>query len=167
MFSHAPDGYECPLCRVGGGATTDFDGPEHAVHRDEVAFVQVSAHRWGSSPGHVVIIPRDHHENLYDLPDAIGAHIFRLVKWMALLLKSELGCDGVSTRQHNEPGGNQDVWHYHHHVFPRYEGDGLYSAPKLRMPDEERAVFAARLRAAARHAPPPAAGPERDGGGGS
>ena len=34
--------------------------------------------------------------------------------------------DGVSTRQHNEPAGNQDVWHYHLHVFPRYQDDAFY-----------------------------------------
>jgi len=29
-------------------------------------------------------------------------------------------------RQHNEPDGGQDVWHFHVHVFPRYKDDKLY-----------------------------------------
>jgi len=59
------------------------------------------------------------------------------------------GCDGVSTRQHNEPAGNQDTWHYHVHVFPRYIDDGLYAAKPY--PDyvtaDQRWPYADRLRA--------------------
>ena len=63
-------------------------------------------------------------------------------------MKSGYGCDGVSTRQHNEPAGYQDVWHYHLHVFPRFAGDELYGSRKCLMPPEERAAFAERLRRA-------------------
>ena len=61
-------------------------------------------------------------------------------------MKEAYSCDGISTRQHNEPAGNQDVWHYHLYVFPRYAGDGLYSAERLRYNDEEREHYANLLR---------------------
>ena len=67
---------------------------------------------------------------------------------LALAFKAAYRCDGVSTRQHNEPAGNQDVWHYHLHVFPRYAGDDLYHLSPALMPVEERARYAAKLRAA-------------------
>jgi histidine triad (HIT) family protein len=60
------------------------------------------------------------------MPEEIGHHIFDFSKQAAIALKEAYGCDGTSIRQHNEPAGNQDVWHYHLHVFPRYEGDNLY-----------------------------------------
>jgi histidine triad (HIT) family protein len=67
-------------------------------------------------------------------------------------MKAAYHCDGISTRQHNEPAGNQDVWHYHLHVFPRYTDDQLYlndpAALRARMPADERAGYAQRLRAA-------------------
>ena len=56
-------------------------------------------------------------------------------------------CDGTSTRQHNEPAGNQDLWHLHVHVFPRFEGDDLYRSWYRESTPEERLDFAARLRA--------------------
>ncbi len=67
---------------------------------------------------------------------------------IALALKALYGCDGVSTRQHNEPAGSQDVWHYHLHVTPRYTADAFYSRThqKQLMPIEERAAHAQRLR---------------------
>jgi len=51
-------------------------------------------------------------------------------------------------RQHNEPAGNQDAWHYHVHVFPRFAGDDLYhTRPYPRFVDpERRRPYAVRLR---------------------
>lgn len=50
-------------------------------------------------------------------------------------------------RQHNEPAGNQDVWHLHVHVFPRYEGDDLYrsGAPSF-AGEDERLPYSTRMR---------------------
>jgi histidine triad (HIT) family protein len=65
-------------------------------------------------------------------------------------MRTAYDCAGVSTRQHNEPAGNQDVWHFHQHLFPRYPGDDLYGT--LPEPDwlpvERRRAYAERLRAA-------------------
>jgi diadenosine tetraphosphate (Ap4A) HIT family hydrolase len=52
-----------------------------------------------------------------------GHAIYDLVRRIAM--RHTYGCDGISTRQHNEPAGYQDVWHFHLHVFPRYHGDVL------------------------------------------
>ena len=41
-------------------------------------------------------------------------------------MRASYDCAGISTRQHNEPAGNQDVWHLHVHVFPRHHDDRLY-----------------------------------------
>jgi histidine triad (HIT) family protein len=65
-------------------------------------------------------------------------------------MQNAFGCEGISTRQHNGPVGNQDVWHYHLHVFPRYSNDGLYAGQKVLYTPEERIELAATLRAALR-----------------
>ena len=70
-----------------------------------------------------------------------------LSRRIAIALKRSYACDGVSTRQHNEPVGYQEVWHYHVHVFPRYEGDNLYGSPRRNSTPEERQPYAASLRA--------------------
>ena len=71
--------------------------------------------------------------------------VHKLEKRIANALKKVYKCDGVSSRQHNEPAGNQDVWHYHLHVFPRYVDDNLYGSPKLSTKAEERVYYAKRL----------------------
>lgn len=55
----------------------------------------------------------------------------------------------MTVRQHNEPAGSQDVWHYHLHVIPRYSGDGFYAElpQKVATTPGEREPFAQGLRA--------------------
>jgi histidine triad (HIT) family protein len=72
--------------------------------------------------------------------------VHETARQIAIAFKCVYDCDGTSTRQHNEPAGNQDVWHYHLHVFPRYAGDDLYRSQRRPTIVEERLPYAARLR---------------------
>ena len=127
MYNHAPKDYVCPLCQIAQGEATEKGNQEPSViWRDESVTVFIAGKWFRSNPGHVVIIPNKHIENIYDIPEEMGHIIFDASKRIAIALKETYKCDGVSTRQHNEPAGNQDVFHYHSHVFPRYEGDNLY-----------------------------------------
>jgi histidine triad (HIT) family protein len=96
------------------------------------------------------VVPRDHYENVLDIPENLGSDFFRATRRLALAMQSAFGCEGISTRQHNGPAGNQDVWHYHLHVFPRYSNDGLHAGQKMLYTTEERIELAASLRAALR-----------------
>lgn len=127
MYNHSPENYICPLCQIAKGEITDKGDQELSViWRDEFITVFVAGKWWRSNPGHVIIIPNAHIENIYDMPEDMGHRIFDASKKIAVALKDTYKCDGVSTRQHNEPAGNQDAFHYHLHVYPRYEGDNLY-----------------------------------------
>jgi histidine triad (HIT) family protein len=89
-----------------------------------------------------------HAENLYAIGEEDLCAVGATTKRIAIALKEAYGCDGISTRQHNEPAGNQDVWHLHVHVFPRYDGDDLYLRHEEQhwtTPDE-RAPYAEKLR---------------------
>lgn len=99
---------------------------EAVIYRDKMVTAFVAGKWWRTNPGHVVIVPNSHYENLYSLPEEIGHKIFDLSKKIAIALKETYKCNGVSTKQHNEPAGNQDVWHYHLHIIPRYQGDDHY-----------------------------------------
>lgn len=88
--------------------------------------VKMNPHWWPNNPGSVLVIPIDHYENVFDLPPSLGTPIQAAVRSAGPAMKVAYGCDGVSTRQHNEPAGDQDVWHYHVHVFPRWANDSLY-----------------------------------------
>jgi histidine triad (HIT) family protein len=148
MHNHAPEGYACPFCLLVAGVEDGrvISRQADIVYRDEAVIAFVSSHQYPNNPGHVLVTPNAHFENLYDLPDELGGIIHSVARRIALAMKAAYGCDGVSTRQHNEPAGNQDVWHFHLHVFPRYNGDDLYLTRSSLMPAEQRAEYARRLR---------------------
>jgi histidine triad (HIT) family protein len=150
VFSHEPDDYTCPFCRlVSGAADPRGINREHdVVRRDELATAFISPRWWPRNHGHVLVVPNAHHENLYELPSRYGHAVHDLVRDVAVAIRQAYACDGTSVRQHNEPAGNQDVWHYHVHVFPRYAGDDLYlSKPQQEFATAaERRVYADRLR---------------------
>lgn len=147
-ISHAPADYVCPFCLIAQGASDPrlLTVAPDIVYRDDLLTAFIGSGQWPRNPGHVIVIPNAHFENLFDLPVEYGTPIQRLVRDLAWAMKAEYGCAGISTRQHNEPAGNQDVWHYHLHVFPRYEGDRLYQSDRAQMPPAVRATYAARLR---------------------
>jgi histidine triad (HIT) family protein len=146
MHNHAPAGYACPFCRnVATGRAVE---PLEVLYRDADVFVKMNPKWWPRNPGGVLVIPNQHYENVYDLPPDLGTPIQQAIRSVAVAMKSAFGCDGVSTRQHNEPAGNQDVWHYHVHVFPRWHDDGLYSSKGATADSAELRHRADALRAA-------------------
>jgi len=150
MYNHAPEDYACPFCLAVAGVEDARvrTVQEDIIYRDGTVTAFIAARFWPDCRGNVLVVPNAHYENLYDLPDEAGARVYAVARRVALAMKREYGCAGVSTRQHNEPAGNQDVWHYHLHVFPRYPGDDLYGNKPVNTTPAERAPYARRLRAA-------------------
>ena len=118
------------------------------VFRDDVVMVFISSFFVGNNPGHPIIVPLAHFENLYSLPDAEAQRIMTLSRTVAQALKKSHNCDGVMVRQNNEPASSQHAFHYHMHLFPRYTGDELDTTISIsrRPTPEERLPYAERLR---------------------
>ncbi len=117
-------------------------------YRDAVLTAFIGLHRFQEVGGNALIVPNAPYENLYSFPDEVLSILHIFSKRLALAFKTVYRCDGVLVRQHNEPAGSQDVWHYHLHLIPRFEGDGFYAKPtqKVLTTPEERAPYAAGLR---------------------
>jgi histidine triad (HIT) family protein len=149
--SHAPQDYLCPFCELLAGGDLSPGNrcvPSDLIYRTEAVAVIMACDGFGPYGGHAMVIPADHHEALYDLPDEVAAQIMLETRRIALAMKLAWNPEGTSTRQHNEPAGNQHVWHYHQHVFPRFPDDNLYGHLRHGVPPAERAQKAAQLRAA-------------------
>lgn len=145
---YAPEGYDCPFCRLVAGEDGAFNTQADVVLRRRGTTAFVSPKWWAASPAHVIVVPDEHRENVYDIPVETLAAVYATAQEVAHAIRGCYACDGTSTRQHNEPGAGQDVWHFHVHVFPRRRGDGLYARDaETRWVDaSERAPYAERLR---------------------
>ena len=148
MYNHEPDNYICPFCLLVKGIENEnvFTKQADIIFRDSQITSFIASHWHPNNPGHVIIIPNIHIENIYDLPLDISMKIHAFEKEVAIALKEVYMCDGISTRQNNEPNGNQDVWHYHLHVFPRYKDDNLYGTKKQLTQPEQREIYREKLR---------------------
>ena len=76
-----------------------------------------------ANKGHVLILPKEHYDNIYDIDTATAGELFELAAMTARALKSVLDCDGMNILQNNGTVAGQTVFHFHMHIIPRYEGD--------------------------------------------
>jgi histidine triad (HIT) family protein len=74
-------------------------------------------------PGHVLVVPREHHETLGDLPPRLLAPLFGAARLLARAVESALRADGTFVALNNKV--SQSVPHLHVHVIPRRRKDGL------------------------------------------
>ena len=146
MYNHAPPDYICPLCLLGKG---EFKSPLVVVPDDVILKTKnitafISSRWWPNNKGHVIVIPNRHFENLYDIAPSYLHEIVDTSQKMAIAIKKAYSCDGITIRQHNEPAGSQDAWHYHMHVIPRYKNDNFYKTDAIKSwsdPEEERKKY--------------------------
>ena len=108
----------CIFCKLANGVFQT-----NVVYEDEnfTAFLDASP----AAKGHTLIVPKAHVANVFELTDDLGEKIYPVVKKVAARQKEILGCDGVNVLQNNGPAAGQTVFHFHIHVIPRFDGDGV------------------------------------------
>lgn len=121
--------------------------PAHRVLESDtvVAFLDVRP----LFPGHVLVVPRAHHETLVDLPAAEVAPFFMTVRALTTAVTSATGAQGTFVAMNNRV--SQSVPHVHCHVVPRTKGDGLrgFFWPRTSYPDDDTAEAIAQSIAVA------------------
>jgi len=131
----------CVFCAIVRG-----EQPAHRVLEDErhVAFLDVRP----LFPGHVLLVPRAHHETLWDLPDELHGDLLRTARDLSVAVRDAMDATGIFNAMNNIV--SQSVPHLHVHVVPRRPKDGLkgFFWPRTRYAGEDEAAeVAARIRA--------------------
>ena len=121
----------CLFCRIADGSE-----PAHTVLEDDAA-VAFLDHR-PLFHGHVLLIPRAHHETLTDLPPGVVGPLFSRAERLARAVESALKAEGTFVAINNRV--SQAVPHLHVHVVPRRKGDGLkgFFWPRTKYESEEQ-----------------------------
>lgn len=96
--------------------------PAKIVYEDAITLAFLDIHP--RSPGHTVIIPKAHAENIVTADDALTASVFLTVRKIAGILNSTLKPKGFTIGINHGSISGQVIAHLHVHVIPRYEGDG-------------------------------------------
>lgn len=114
----------CVFCRIIGG-----DEMVSIIHEDEevIAFLDIQP----LHPGHVLVVPKEHHKNLFYVPEALAARAFATARRILPGLRVATGCRAINLFSPNGADGGQDVFHFHLHLIPVPQG-----APfPLQLPD--------------------------------
>lgn len=113
----------CIFCKIVKGEI-----PSHKIYEDDhiLAFLDIRP----VSPGHTLVIPKDHFENIYTLPDEIMARLALVTKKLSIAIRNSVDSQGINIGMNNEEVAGQVIFHSHIHIMPRREDDGLKLWPQ-------------------------------------
>ena len=104
----------CIFCKIIKGEI-----PSYTVYETEDVKVFMDINPM--SKGHLLVIPKEHYNNILDIDNVILRKIDDSIREIYPKLKDKLGAEGLTRIQNNELG--QEVKHYHMHLVPRYKDD--------------------------------------------
>ena len=108
---------DCVFCKI---ANKVFSS--EVVYEDDAALAVLDIHP--IAPGHTMILPKVHAENILDLPDAAVGPLFLAVKRVTERLNAAFHPDGFTIGINHGKWAGQAVDHLHIHVIPRWKTDG-------------------------------------------
>jgi histidine triad (HIT) family protein len=131
---------DCVFCRIVARQI-----PATVVHEDEhtLAFMDLGQ----VNPGHVLVTLKAHVENVFGLGTDQASAVSATMARVARAIRDAFKPEGLSVYQANGKAAGQTVFHYHMHLVPRYDGDGMaLSWPVKNPPREKLEEYAAKIR---------------------
>jgi len=109
----------CVFCRIVAGEL-----PATKVYEDELvlAFLDIAP----INPGHLLVIPKAHHESIATVPEAVAGRMLRVAARLGIAQRRGLDADGFNLHLADGPCAGQVVMHAHLHVIPRHAEDGFH-----------------------------------------
>ena len=130
---------DCIFCKIIAG-----DIPSATIYENDE--FKVILDRFPSGEGHALILPKNHVANIFEIDPEPAGRLFSLAAKLAKAMKEVLGFEHMNILQNNGTVAGQTVFHFHQHLNPRWEGDGINIGWTPTEPtDEEIAAVKAKL----------------------
>lgn len=102
----------CLFCNIINGNINSYK-----IYEDDLvlAFLDINP----KTPGHTLIIPKKHFQDINDIEDVYLKQILKIAKKLNEVLTKNLHCDGITLMQNN--GLSQEIKHFHLHLIPNYK----------------------------------------------
>lgn len=119
----------CVFCRIIAG-----EEMVSLIHEDDraLAFMDIQP----ASPGHTLVVSREHYPTLFEMPSGVARHCIELAKRIGAAARTTTGADAVNLFCANGRAGGQDVPHFHLHLIPVHRGQGF----ALQLPMEDAPI---------------------------
>jgi len=108
---------DCLFCKIVAGEI-----PCAKVFEDEkyLAFLDIGP----VNPGHTLVIPKEHYDDLLKTPDALLDNMLGVTKKVAKAVLKAVNSEGFNVGINTGQGAGQLVPHFHIHIMPRFPEDG-------------------------------------------
>lgn len=107
---------DCLFCKIIKGEIS-----AGKVYEDETCFAFLDTNP--INLGHVLLVPKKHYENIYELPDEILSEIAPVIKKIAIATKKAVSAEGINIGMNNDAPAGQIIFHSHIHIMPRFSDD--------------------------------------------
>ena len=126
---------DCIFCKISKG-----DIPSATIY--ETADFRVILDVAPANKGHVLILTKEHFDNIFQMDAETAGKLFSLSTVVARAIKEETGCDGLNVLQNNGEVAGQTVHHFHLHLIPRFKDDEVVIKwePKETVAEEQQAL---------------------------
>ena len=112
------DDSDCVFCSIVRG-----EADSATIFEDDSTLAFLNLRQ--SNEGHVLVVPKRHFEQIYDLEEEIASALAKTVRKVARAVRRVYEPEGLSIWQSNGAAAFQEVPHVHWHLLPRYTNDGL------------------------------------------
>lgn len=109
---------DCLFCKIIRGEI-----PSAKIYENEHTFAFLDIHP--NNHGHTLVIPKEHHRNILDLPEGVLRELYSSVRKVSIAVYGGMGAAGLNINMNNERSAGQLIFHTHVHIIPRFEEDGL------------------------------------------
>jgi len=132
----------CIFCKI-----VQKQAPSCIVYEDDsvMTFLDIKP----VNEGHALVISKAHYEGIFDIPCELLGKVHQVTQAVANAVKQAVRADGVSILQQNGKAANQEVFHIHVHVIPKFTGEkmGSFNKNELQIVDYDRLnLTAAKIR---------------------
>ncbi|HNX25921.1 MAG TPA: HIT family protein [Phycisphaerae bacterium] len=131
----------CIFCKIVAGKI-----PSTKVYEDDdsLAFMDIGP----VSPGHVLLICKEHYEKIHEVPAEVAAKTLAVLPKLVNAVQTATGCAGLNVLQNNGRIAGQLVPHVHFHIIPRYgaAGEFRFDWPAGKYQDGKMQEFADKIK---------------------
>jgi len=108
----------CIFCKI-----VQKQAPASIIYEDELvmAFLDIRP----VNEGHALVVCKEHYEGIFDIPAELLGKVHEVSKKVAIAVKQAVNAEGIGIVQQNGRAANQDIFHLHVHVVPRFNGVAL------------------------------------------
>jgi len=96
--------------------------PSFGVYEDELVYAFLDIHP--VNPGHVVIVPKEHAEDLRTSDKATMAHLMNVIQEIGPKISKAVGAEAFNVASNVGRAAGQVIFHTHLHIIPRFPADG-------------------------------------------